>query len=89
MSHDPDPYPDLMPVPKEYAGLTPDQAFNRLFYNRVRECDGLGVSLREQMRFHQRWGEAKTIQERQKVLQDIQRQLFSARAKQARRVSST
>lgn len=62
---------DDKPMPTTYAGLTRDQALAQVFFKRIRTAEGLGMSLADQKALHAEWAEAKSMEEKQKVIQKV------------------
>lgn len=58
-------------MPKDYAGLTRDQAMAQVFFKRIRTADGLGMPLGEQRALHEEFAKAGTLEEKQKVVQKV------------------
>lgn len=58
-------------MPKDYAGLTRDQAIAQVFFKRIRMADGLGMPLADQRRAHEDFQAATTYEEKQKVVQRV------------------
>lgn len=58
-------------LPKDYAGLTRDQAMAQVFFKRIRTADGLGMPLDKQRALHEEFAKAGTLEEKQKVIQEV------------------